>query len=535
MKKSMKKILALLLGTAMTVGMLAGCGSSGTEGTSGTSGGGGSASGGTVGDAGSNAGTTNDSTLDISKHVDLKMYLVGDEPEGVDDVYAEINKILEEELNCSLTVEWLSWGEHDTKYSLLFSSREEFDMIFTASSWCHYEQTVGLGGFKELTEDFIQTYAPDIWEIMPEMAWNQAKIDGSIYMLPANYVEVTPDVVAIRGDLMEKYGYQDIASWDDLIAFYKNCSAEGMYGNAVGAGSLYWLWFQKNGYSVVGGAPQSGELVLYHSQDPGDVDIQYILDWDQFAAYCHEMKELADANCWPSDVLSSTQDRQDGLLSGRGASMVWNAGSCMTYSNQANEANPDWNVNVYNIMPDIKYGGTKYINGGIGINAISRYPERAMMVINALATNPKLQDLAQLGIEGVHWEAVGDDQYKAIGSGYAGSNYWGWRNQKIMRTRYRENLTAVDTKVSELNDYFKANLREDHVLDGFSFDSTPVSTQYAAVEAAMGMYHTPLLNGLVSDVDATLEQYRAAMKAAGIQDVLDEMQSQVNAFIAAQN
>ena len=64
-----------------------------------------------------------------------------------------INEILEEKLNCSLNVEFLSWGEHDTKYSLLFSSQEDFDLIFTASSWCHYEQTVSLGGFAPLSEE----------------------------------------------------------------------------------------------------------------------------------------------------------------------------------------------------------------------------------------------------------------------------------------------------------------------------------------------------------------------------------------------
>lgn len=530
MKKKMKKIMASMLGVVTAAGLLVGCGSPGSSSVEDTN----ANTNETVAGSENNVDDTA-SGIDPSEHVDLKMYLVGDRPDGFDDVYAKINEILEEDLNCSLTVDWLSWAEHDTKYSLLFSSGEDFDMIFTASSWCHYEQTVALGGFMDLTEDFIKTYAPGIWEVMPEMAWSQARIDGRCYMIPANYVEVTPDVVAIRGDLMEKYGYNDIASWDELIAFYKDCATEGMYGNAVGAGSLYWLWFQKNGYNVVGGAPSSGELVLYHSQDSTDMNLEYILDWDEFVEYCYLMKELADAGSWPSDVLSSTQDRQDGLLNGRGASMVWNAGSCMTYSNQANEAHPDWKVNVYNIMPDIKYGGTKYINGGMGININSKNPERALMVINALATNQKLQDLAQLGIEGVHWEAVGDDQYTAINSGYAGSNFWGWRNQAIMRTRYRENLTVVDEKVSEMNDYFKANLREDHVLDGFSFDSTPVSTQYAAVEAAMGTYHQPLLNGLVNDVDASLEQYRSAMEAAGIRDVLTELQNQVDAFIASQN
>ena len=103
------------------------------------------------------------SDVDTSEPMELKMYLIGDRTPDFDEVYGKINEILEEKLNCTLSVDFLSWGEHDTKYSLLFSGGEDFDLIFTASSWCHYEQTVALGGFAELTEEDIQTYAPGIW------------------------------------------------------------------------------------------------------------------------------------------------------------------------------------------------------------------------------------------------------------------------------------------------------------------------------------------------------------------------------------
>ena len=156
-----------------------------------------------------------------------------------------------------------------------------------------------------------------------------------------------------------------------------------------------------------------------------------------------------------------------------------------------------------------------------------------MMMINLFATNQEIQDLAQLGIEGVNWEAVGDDQYKVIeGNAYTASNIWGWRNLDLMRTQYQDDPTAVDIKKNEMDEYLMSHLRDDHILDGFGFDTTKVSTQFAAVEAAMDTYFDPLVNGLVDDVDASLEQFRSAMEAAGIRDVLSEMQSQVETFIA---
>ena len=134
MKKSTKKLVSVLLASAMAAGMLAGCGSGNGNGSTGDS----KSSSAVSGTSGDNL------NADTSEHVDLTMYLIGDRTPDFDEVYAKINEILEEKLNCSLNVEFLSWGEHDTKYSLLFSSQEDFDLIFTASSWCHYEQTVSL-------------------------------------------------------------------------------------------------------------------------------------------------------------------------------------------------------------------------------------------------------------------------------------------------------------------------------------------------------------------------------------------------------
>lgn len=512
----MKKILALLLSVVLVLGLFAGCTGEGNNETNG-------------------GNTPVSGEVDTSEFVELKMYLVGDKPEGYDEIVAAANEILKEKVNATISVDWLSWAEHGTKYSLLFSGGEDFDMIFTASSWCHFEQTVGLGGFAALDEATLQTYCPDVWATLPQVAWDQATLNGSIYMIPANFIEVTPDVVAIRGDLMKKYGFEDINSYDQLISFYEACAADGIYGNAVGSASVYWLWFQSEGYRVLSGAPSNGQMVLYHATDASDVTLRSIADDEGFVEYCRQMKALADAGCWPSDVLSSTADRQDGLVSGRGASMVWNTRSCLTYANQANAEHPDWDINIYNIMPDIKYTATKYNNGGMGFNAASENLDRALMVYNLLATDQELQDLFQLGIEGTHWTDAGDGKYQVVeGNAYNTSNIWAWRNLDLMKEEYQANPTAADTKVNELNEFFLNNVKDPHPLDNFSFDPTNVSTQFATVEAVVTNYFDPLVNGLVDDVDKWIADFRAALDAAGYQDLMTEMQAQVDAYLAAQ-
>lgn len=522
MKNGVKKVLAGVLSASMVAGMLTGCGSTATNET-------------TSQNTSNTDVTTTESdakAVDLSEHVDLKMYLLGDRTPDFDEVYGKINEILEEKLNCSLSVDFLSWGEHDTKYSLLFSSGEDFDLIFTASSWGHYEQTVALGGFYPLSEDFIKTYAPDIWNVVPEMAWSQAKIDGTIYMVPNYQNEFGSDVLAVRGDLMEKYGIDKITSWDELVKFYEACAADGQYA-ALGAPSYQYR--ESKGYGLVSGTPKAGELILYHSQDPSDTTVTSLVDWEDFAAYCKQVKELADAGAWSSDVLNSNDERQAGLLTGRTAAMIWNLGSCRSYAKQAEAEHPEWKMTIVDPNASLPKKVNSYINNGVAINNNSKNKERAMMVLNEFYTNPDVYDLASLGIEGKHWEAVGDNEYKVIdesGFGVDSNCNWGWTNCTIKRTEHLENKTNVDNVHEAILESWNNNVKPEHPLDGFSFDATKVSTQFAAVEAAVSMYYDPLMNGLVDDVDASIEELRSALNSAGMQDIMDEVNRQITEYLA---
>ena len=51
-------------------------------------------------------------------------------------------------------------------------------------------------------------------------------------------------------------------------------------------------------------------------------------------------------------------------------------------------------------------------------------------------------------------------------------------------------------------------------------------------EAAIDNYYNPLINGLVDDVDASIDAMNAAMDSAGIQDILDEMNRQAAEYVA---
>lgn len=474
--------------------------------------------------------------VDISKPVSLKMYLLGDRTADFDKVYEEVNKILQEKLNATVQVEFLSWSEHDTKYSLLFAGAEDFDLIFTASAWAHYESTTAMGGFHPLTEDFVKTYAPDIWNVVPEMAWEQANIDGNPYMVPNYQNEFGANVIAIRGDLMEKYGFSDITSWEQLLEFYEQVAANepGVSPLGTQGGGLLYSYMLDQKLDTIGGAPT--ELFLYNCLALDDLSISYALDSEPFVSYLKLAKTMYDKGFWSPDSLATTEERQDGFLNGTAASMIWNIGTAKNYAQQANREHPEWKCTIIDVSPNVQKAVNPYINNGVAINASSKNKERAMMVLNEFYTNPAVQDLTALGIEGVHWKAVGDDAYTLLD---ANANYgadsncnWGWINSEIKRKQYNENPDEVDKKVDAILESWNANVKTDHPYDGFSFNNSNVTSEKAAVDTVIAQYYTPLTLGMAGDVDTAMEELRTQLNKAGIQNIYDEIKKQAEEFVA---
>lgn len=102
-------------------------------------------------------------------------------------------------------------------------------------------------GFLELSDEMLQEYAPNIYASEPEEGWSQAKIDGKVYMVPNDKSEYGINVFGVRGDLMAKYGFDSITSYDQLEKFM----------DAVATGE------SSNGIKVIanGGGPKSSMAI----------------------------------------------------------------------------------------------------------------------------------------------------------------------------------------------------------------------------------------------------------------------------------
>ena len=186
------RICSLLMALLLGVGTLGGCGSKPADSSVSDT----SKSSETSGEESSETGAEQESAQesesapegenganrpDISEEVTLTMYLIGDRPVDNDEVFEKINEKLKAEINAVIDVKFMSWGEYEQKYPLIFASGEDWDIIYTAD-WCFYNAQATKQGFWEITREALDTYAPMTAESMYPEAWEQAKVNGQVFM-----------------------------------------------------------------------------------------------------------------------------------------------------------------------------------------------------------------------------------------------------------------------------------------------------------------------------------------------------------------
>lgn len=120
--------------------------------------------------------------LDTSKKVELVFWMLGDPPKDLQLVNDELNKLTLKDLNCTVKINMTSWTDWMNKYTLLLSSGQPIDLIFTAE-WVNYNQFALKGAYKPL-DTLVPANATLLWKFVPKDMWEAVKVGGKIYTCP---------------------------------------------------------------------------------------------------------------------------------------------------------------------------------------------------------------------------------------------------------------------------------------------------------------------------------------------------------------
>ena len=152
--------------------------------------------------------------------------------------------------------------------------------------------------------------------------------------------------------------------------------------------------------------------------------------------------------------------------------------------------------------------------------------EKAIEFLNLLNTDPTIRNMINYGLEGVHYEKIGDNQIKLINKKGYDVPYFSLGNLFI--TYVTEN--EPETKWDEFQDFNDA-AKSSPAL-GFKFNSKSVSTEIAAVNNVLEEFKATIYSGSV-DVDEYLEKLNTKLKQQGLDKIIEEMQRQIDEWKAS--
>ena len=168
--------------------------------------------------------------------------------------------------------------------------------------------------------------------------------------------------------------------------------------------------------------------------------------------------------------------------------------------------------------------GTYSTAFAVSANVEGKELEGYVKLINLLQSSQEWVDLITYGVEGVDWELNESGQIERINTD---TFFETWLPDNINFKRYPEYVTEEQIETYE-------NWNEGCIPQkdlGFSFDMTPVQTEYAQMQAVEQEYFNPITNGLV-EYDEAIDEALQKLEEAGIDRFLEEYQKQFSEFYA---
>ena len=474
-----------------------------------------------------------------------------------DKVWAAFNEQLQQYVP-NTTVEFIdvSFDEYSEKFSQVLASGEGVDLAWTG--WLiNKPQNIADGNLMPL-DDLLAEYGQGIVDTLGEnvVEIHRNAADGKLYYLPSwqglcgerrGWLVVT-EIAELAGDTwiedteaaLNKWrnnysGIEDFQAVLDQATKYLAAAKEaGKLGAGINTGRAFG-WSMYNGmYSFlgVGGA----EIGITYCD--GTFTVKDGVAGEHYKLYAKTMADWYKEGYIRSDIMSVDTSTLTMPKNGEITDTTY-VFSCDPYLTEA-----DQEAAIADAGMDMTYlpieENAYLILGGDTSYAIpycADEPERAMMVLNAIYSQPDLYNTLIYGIEGEDYTKNADG---TITTSYVGASPTADDSYGIQRWIIGSCKNALINNGTDPNYYadleaLESTARVNPFLN-FTFDRTNVEGICASILNVYYEYGPQLDNGVAGDNwEELYNNYMAARKDAGIEELVTEFQNQLNAYIEANN
>lgn len=475
-----------------------------------------------------------------------------------DKVWAAFNEQLQQYVP-NTTVEFIDvpFEEYSEKFSQVLASGEGVDLAWTG--WLiNKPQNIADGNLMPL-DDLLAEYGQGIVDILGEnvVEIHRNADDGKLYYLPSwqglvgdrrGWLVVT-EIAELAGDTWIEDTEAALNKWrnnysegteafqavlDQATKYLAAAKEAGKLGAGINTGRVFG-WSMYNGTRSnpgVGGA----EIGI-----PFEDNTFTVIDGvasEHYKLYAKTMADWYKEGYIRSDIMSVDTSTLTMPKNGEITDTTY-VFSCDPYLTEADQdaATADAGMDMTYLPVEenaslILGGDTSY-----AIPYCADEPERAMMVLNAIYSQPDLYNTLIYGIEGEDYTKNADG---TITTSYVGASPTADDSYGIQRWIIGSCKNALINNGTDPNYYADLEALEEtarvNPFLNFTFDRTNVEGICASILNVYYEYGPQLDNGVAGDNwEELYNNYMAARKDAGIEELVTEFQNQLNAYIEANN
>lgn len=437
-----------------------------------------------------------------------------------EEIYGRFNELVRERINAVVDVNVIgSYGDYNQKMPVLLASGEEMDLLWTSSWSNNYLKAASDDLYVELSE-LLPQHAPSAYaaaeSLLPSLT-----VDGGLYGISLGWNSLKGVRVQVREDLVPEYRDQleNLESMEDLAPILRDIKETHAEVTPLGPrnGVINWMYGAMKFVTL--GLPSTVPLVVRY--DDPEMEVLNVWETPEFR------NAHALANSWyndgiiEEDVLALSADQ---LLTQYYAAQY---GIVLH-----NSYDPTIEFNTYG---DYKYHwfllGDMYLNPGSPLSSIlsisytSEHPVKTTQLIELLFGDSEVYNTIAYGLEGLTYETVGDNRIRFLDDhGYANEKGWqyGWMPNGFLMENDPPGKYEIIAEAS-------AEAAQPHTM-GFVPVTEDWKTIIANVSAVSEQYQLPLYIGAAGE--ELYQEYLGALEQAGIDELKDAIQQQVDAWAA---
>ncbi len=530
-----KKWIALLMAACLSTSTAAGCGSKAQEeGAEPQE----NAQGNEAEDAGENAdpGTAGSQEEDADlTDITVSFWTLYGVPEEKDMVEEAINEITEEEIGVTVHLNIMDVGTYLVNGSMVngVMNGEDFDLVLTTPGMSGHFANMRNNGMLLPLNDLLEEYGAGIQETVPENLFSATTKDGTIYAVPAYYNLQKSVYYAVKREVAEACNL-DLDSIKDLDGVEKALAAikeafpekNGISGGAQNL-NIFEAGFAITDKRMYDSLGTDGVLTAVFFDDD-TLEVKSWYETEEFKKAADYAKRWYDLGYVDKDLAVNATQTDPFADSDVNASSFY-------FGN-------DTLVKQYQAMHDFVY--VKLMDTGIQTSDVQMFtwglptscdePEAAMKFLNLMYSDAEVLNLLGYGIEGRHYVEKGDgiigypEGKNETSNGYAiGSALLsGFGNSFLLKVWEGADADANEQALAAMEQAVYSPLM------GFTLDTTEIGDLYSALSSIARNEYGPALK-CGSGTDGYYEEFIKKLQDAGLQELLDEANDQVQAWIAA--